>query len=180
MVVPDIAASGLATSSPASGVTHTQRRQISRLGKVSFSILLALGCVSTPAWAKIVADGSAPGKQQPTVINSANGTPQINIQKPSAAGVSHNKYTQFDVDQKGAILNNSHQMTPSQIGGMVMANPWLAKGEAKVILNEVNSRNSSQLNGMLEVAGRKAQIVIANRRGSPVMVADLSTLTAPP
>lgn len=165
MVVPDIAASGLATSSPASGVRHTQRRQISRLGKVSFSILLALGCVSTPAWAKIVADGSAPGKQQPTVINSANGTPQINIQKPSAAGVSHNKYTQFDVDQKGAILNNSHQITPSQIGGMVTANPWLAKGEAKVILNEVNSRNSSQLNGMLEVAGRKAQIVIANPSG---------------
>lgn len=48
---------------------------------------------------------------------------------------------------------------------MVAANPWLAKGEAKVILNEVNSRNPSQLNGMLEVAGRKAQIVIANPSG---------------
>lgn len=116
MVVPDIAASGLATSSPASGVGHAQCRHISRLGTVSFSILLALGCVTTPAWANVVADGSASGNQQPTIINSANGTPQINIQTPSAAGVSHNKYTQFDVDQRGAILNNSHQMTPRSWG----------------------------------------------------------------
>ena len=165
MVVPDIAASGRAASSPSEGVGHTQSRCLSRLGRISFSLLLAMGCVSTPVWAGIVADGSAPGQQQPTIINSANGTPQINIQTPSAAGVSQNKYTQFDIDQKGAILNNSHQMTQTQLGGMVAANPWLAKGEAKVILNEVNSRDPSQLNGMLEVAGRQAQIVIANPAG---------------
>ncbi|WP_336984957.1 hemagglutinin repeat-containing protein [Cedecea sp. USHLN005] len=165
MVVPDIAASGRAASSPSEGVGHTQHRCMSRLGRISFSLLLAMGCVSTPAWADIVADGSAPGQQQPTIINSANGTPQINIQTPSAAGVSQNKYSQFDIDQKGAILNNSHQMTQTQLGGMVAANPWLAKGEAKVILNEVNSRDPSQLNGMLEVAGRQAQIVIANPAG---------------
>ncbi|MCZ5750933.1 filamentous hemagglutinin N-terminal domain-containing protein [Escherichia coli] len=36
------------------------------------------------------------------------------------------------------------------------------KGEARIILNEVNSRNPSQLNGFVEVAGKKAQVVIAN------------------
>lgn len=165
MVVADIAASGLSTSSPTSGVGHTRRHCISPLGRISFSLLLALGCISTPGWARIVADGSAPGQQQPTITHSASGTPQINIQAPSAAGVSHNKYTHFDVDQKGAILNNANKMTQTQLGGMVVANPWLAKGTAKVILNEVNSRNPSQLNGMIEVAGRKAQIVIANPAG---------------
>ncbi|TVM32674.1 filamentous hemagglutinin N-terminal domain-containing protein, partial [Escherichia coli O177] len=39
------------------------------------------------------------------------------------------------------------------------------KGEARIILNEVNSRNPSQLNGFVEVAGKKAQVVIANPAG---------------
>lgn len=34
-----------------------------------------------------------------------------------------------------------------------------------MILNEVNSRDPSQLNGYIEVAGRKAQVVIANPAG---------------
>lgn len=59
-----------------------------------------------------------------------------------AGGVSRNTYTQFDVGQEGAILNNSRNNTQTQIGGWVQGNPWLATGEAKVILNEVNSSNS--------------------------------------
>ncbi|ELJ7526525.1 filamentous hemagglutinin N-terminal domain-containing protein [Salmonella enterica] len=47
----------------------------------------------------------------------------------------------------------------------VTANPWLAKQEARIILNEVNSRNPSQLNGFIEVAGRRAEVVIANPAG---------------
>ncbi|SET27200.1 ESPR-type extended signal peptide-containing protein [Thorsellia anophelis] len=51
--------------------------------------------------ANIVADANAPGNQRPIIIESANGTPQVNIHTPSASGVSHNKYSQFDVNQKG-------------------------------------------------------------------------------
>ncbi|MFS7252086.1 hemagglutinin repeat-containing protein [Rahnella rivi] len=140
-------------------------QRISRLSSLSFSLLLALGCVSLNVQAGIVADCSAPGNQQPTVIGSANGTPQVNIQTPGAGGVSHNKFSQFDVDNQGVILNNSHNNTSTQLGGMVTGNPWLAKKEATVILNEVNSRNPSQLNGYIEVAGKKAQVVIANPSG---------------
>ncbi|MDK9365009.1 hemagglutinin repeat-containing protein [Lelliottia wanjuensis] len=165
MVVADIAASGRGSSGPSSGMGHTLSQHISALSRLNFSLLLALGCVSVSVQAGIVADGSAAGKQQPTVINSANGTPQINIQTPNSNGVSHNKYSQFDIDGKGAILNNSHNATQTQLGGMVNGNPWLAKSEAKIILNEVNSRNPSQLNGVLEVAGKKAQIIIANPAG---------------
>lgn len=165
MVVADIAKSGRASSSPSSGVGRTLSQRISKISLLNFSLLLALGCVSLTSQAGIVADGSAAGNQQPTIINSANGTPQVNIQTPNSQGVSHNKYSQFDVDSKGAILNNSHNATQTQLGGMVNGNPWLAKSEAKIILNEVNSRNPSQLNGVLEVAGKKAQIVIANPAG---------------
>ncbi|MRS92117.1 filamentous hemagglutinin N-terminal domain-containing protein [Enterobacteriaceae bacterium RIT714] len=164
MVVADIARSGRAGSSRAAGIGHTHSRLIGKISAISFSLWLAMGAIQT-AQANIVANTGAPKNQQPTVINSANGTPQVNIQTPSKAGVSRNNYTQFDVSQKGAILNNSHKNTRTQLGGMVSGNPWLAKGEAKVILNEVSSRDPSKLNGMIEVAGKKAQVVIANPSG---------------
>lgn len=164
MVVADIARSGRAGSARSSGIGHTHGRLIGKVSALSFSLWLAMGAVQT-AQAEIVANAGAPKNQQPTVIKSANGTPQVNIQTPSKAGVSRNDYTRFDVDKKGAILNNSHKNVQTNIGGMVAGNPWLAKGEAKVILNEVSSRDPSRLNGMIEVAGKKAQVVIANPAG---------------
>ncbi|WP_244126767.1 filamentous hemagglutinin N-terminal domain-containing protein, partial [Xylella fastidiosa] len=44
-------------------------------------------------------------------------------------------------------------------------NPWLAAGTAKIILNEVNSSTPSQLHGSMEVAGARAQLIIANPSG---------------
>ncbi len=165
MVVADIARSGQGKQ-PRARRIQQKASQICALSAMLFALLSALGCVTVlPAQAQIVANGQAPGNQQPTIIGAANGTPQINIQTPSAGGVSRNNYSQFDVDRKGVILNNSHGNTPTQLGGMVTGNPWLARGEASVILNEVNSRNPSQLNGYVEVAGRKAQVVIANPSG---------------
>ena len=85
--------------------------------------------------AQIVADPTAPGQQRPTVLSAPNGVPLVNIQTPSAAGVSRNVYRQFDVQGNGAILNNSRGNAQTQTGGWVQGNPWLAKGEARVILN---------------------------------------------
>ncbi|SCZ66563.1 hemagglutinin repeat-containing protein, partial [Photorhabdus luminescens] len=164
MVVADIAASGQGST-----VRRRSRRQSSqclcRLTALRLSLLLATGCISLTAQANIVADGQAPGNQQPTILNSANGTPQIDIQTPNAAGISHNTYSQFDIDERGVILNNSHNAVQTQLGGMVAGNPWLAKAEAKIILNEVNSINASKLNGWIEVAGQKADVIIANPAG---------------
>lgn len=58
-------------------------------------MMLLLGWIALPVMAGgIVADGSAPGNQQPTIISSANGTPQVNIQAPNSDGVSRNQYSQ--------------------------------------------------------------------------------------
>ncbi|WP_353887592.1 hemagglutinin repeat-containing protein [uncultured Acinetobacter sp.] len=159
-----------------------------KLNPLNFAVIGCLGALvislpmSTVADTQIIADKSAPTSQQATILNSANGTTQVNIQTPSAGGVSRNTYTQFDVGQEGAILNNSRNNTQTQIGGWVQGNPWLAKGEAKVILNEVNSSNPSQLKGYIEVAGKQAQVVIANPSGlvcdgCGVINADRFTLT---
>ena len=121
--------------------------------------------ISHTAIAQIRSDPSAPGNQRPTVLLAPNGVPLVNIQTPSAAGVSRNTYSQFDVQPNGAILNNSRTDTSTQLGGWVQANPWLATGSARVILNEVNSSNPSHLNGWVEVAGTRAQVVVANPAG---------------
>ena len=140
------------------------------LNPIHFSLMLALGFVflSPSAHAEdmaIRADKSAPGNQQPTVLQTANGLPQVNIQTPSAGGVSRNQYSQFDVAEKGAVLNNARKAAQTQMAGWVQGNPNLARGEAKVILNEVNSANPSRLKGYVEVAGKKADVVIANPSG---------------
>lgn len=113
----------------------------------------------------IRADKSAPGNQQPTILSTANGLLQVNIQTPSAGGVSRNQYSQFDVSERGAVLNNARKAAQTQTAGWVQGNPNLARGEAKVILNEVNSANPSRLKGYVEVAGKKADVVIANPSG---------------
>jgi filamentous hemagglutinin len=121
--------------------------------------------LAVPVHAQIVADPNVSGSQRPTVLQTASGVPQVNIQTPSPAGVSRNTYSQFDVQGAGAILNNSRTNVQSQIGGWVQGNPWLAGGSARVILNEVNSSNPSQLHGYVEVAGQRAEVVIANPAG---------------
>ncbi|EFL9689292.1 filamentous hemagglutinin N-terminal domain-containing protein [Escherichia coli] len=165
MVVADIARSGRAGASPSSRTGYPRRQRICRVTPLAFSLWLASGMVHSVSAAGIVADHGAPGHQQPTITQTASGIPQVNIQTPSAGGVSHNTYSQFDVGNQGVILNNAHNNVQTQLGGMVAGNPWLAKGEARIILNEVNSRNPSQLNGFVEVAGKKAQVVIANPSG---------------
>ena len=141
-----------------------------RLKPLAFSLFCVLGFVafSESAVAEtliIQADKSAPKNQQPIVLQTANGLPQVNIQTPNDKGLSHNKYSQFDIAEKGAVLNNSRTHTQTQLAGMVQGNPYLARGEANVILNEVNSNNPSVMKGYMEVAGKKANVIIANPNG---------------
>jgi filamentous hemagglutinin len=135
-----------------------------RLRDLAVGIAALFGSV-TVADAQVVAYRNAPGNQQPTVLQTGNGVPLVNIQTPSAQGVSRNVYSQFDVDSKGVILNNARNNALTQLGGWVQGNPWLATGTAKVIVNEVNSSNPSYLRGYIEVAGDRAQVILANPSG---------------
>nr|WP_310633351.1 filamentous hemagglutinin N-terminal domain-containing protein [Paraburkholderia sp.] len=109
------------------------------------------------------------GAHAPNVINTANGLPQVNVNRPGGAGVSMNTYSQFDVNQRGAILNNSPTITGTQLGGQINGNPNYGPGQsARIIVNQVNSANPSQFNGPLEVAGQRATVVLANPSGISV------------
>lgn len=134
-------------------------------------LLLALGLatiVASSAYAdstNIVADRNAAANQQAVIINTSNGKTQVNIQSPSVAGVSRNVFSQFDVGQEGALLNNSRVNAQTQLAGWIEGNPYLARGEARVILNEVNSSDPSRLRGYTEIAGGRAELIIANPAG---------------
>ena len=133
------------------------------------SMLLAMSLLwPVGTMAQVVADPAAPGQQRPTVLATSSGALQINIQTPSAAGVSLNQYRQFDTPATATILNNSRVSVQTQSAGWVAANPWLATGSARVIVNQVNSQNPSLLRGTLEVAGQRAEVIIANPAGLQV------------
>ncbi|WP_143757432.1 two-partner secretion domain-containing protein, partial [Burkholderia singularis] len=100
------------------------------------------------------------------VIQTPNGLPQVNIARPSGAGVSVNTYTQFDVQKAGAIVNNSAAMVQTQQAGWINGNPNFGPNDAaRIIVNQVNSPNPSQIRGAIEIAGPRAQFVLANPAG---------------
>lgn len=118
--------------------------------------------------AQIVPNPLALPSQRPQTLVAPNGVPLVNITTPSAGGVSVNHYSQFDVGAPGAILNNSRTPVQSQLGGYIQGNPWLATGPARIIVNQVASSNPSYLNGYIEVAGQRAEVIIANPSGISV------------
>ncbi|SDR45004.1 filamentous hemagglutinin N-terminal domain-containing protein [Pseudovibrio sp. Tun.PSC04-5.I4] len=101
---------------------------------------------------------------RPHVSEAPNGTQTINISTPNSTGVSHDRYTSFDVDD--LILNNSATITDTRLGGWIEGNPNLKPGiEAKSWIGEVIGGNQTQLNGILEVAGERMDVILANEFG---------------
>jgi len=116
----------------------------------------------------IEVDRNAPQHRQAQVGQAANGITLVNIAGPTAGGVSRNDYTNFNVPQHGVILNNSYQMANTSLAGYVPGNTNMMRGSASVIVNEVTSHNPTNMNGFIEVAGRKASVVVANPNGITV------------
>ena len=116
----------------------------------------------------IEVDTNAPHERQATVGQAGNGITLVNVAGPSTGGVSRNDYTNFNVPQNGVILNNSYQMANTKLGGYIPGNPNMMRGSANVIVNEVTSHNPTEMKGFIEVAGRKASVVVANPNGITV------------
>ena len=136
------------------------------------AIWLAAGLFMTStagmAAGPIMPDPKAEARHQPQIEETANGIPLVNITAPSSGGVSRNEYETFNVPDKGAILNNSYTLSKTELAGYVQGNNNMAERPAKIIVNEVTGAGSTSMDGFLEVAGNRADVVIANPNGITV------------
>lgn len=138
--------------------------------KQILSILISLFLVleQTLIAAELTVDTSASKANQAELIKAPSGVPIVNIVTPNSQGLSHNKFSNFNVDQQGLILNNAKTIANTQLAGYISYNPNLTGDNAKLILNEVTGTSKTLLRGYTEVAGVAADVIVANPNGISV------------
>lgn len=105
------------------------------------------------------------GTTNTSIENARNNVPIVNIANPNSTGLSHNKFKDYNVGKQGLILNNSMNVSQNtQLAGYIYGNKNLTSN-AKVILNEVTSTRRSSINGYTEIAGKRADLIMANPNG---------------
>lgn len=175
MVVSEVTKSQNKKAGNSSGKKSPSTESESHSGvNVSYHRLaLAILCCQSMVYTQVQAANSqiqntasnVPAAQRAALLKATNGTPIVNIRTPNSNGLSHNTYNQFDIGSNGAILNNSIGGANTQLAGAIAGNQYLAKNAANTILNEVRSNAPAKFQGNLEIAGQRADVIIASPSG---------------
>ena len=109
-----------------------------------------------------------PNSNHNTKLDTApNGVPIVNISTPNDKGISINEFSEYNIDEKGQVLNNADNYGRSHLAGIISANPNLAPNQAaNLIILQVNGSNRSQIEGYLEALSRqKVDVILSNENG---------------
>ena len=129
-------------------------------------VALLIGLLTMPppqAFAErpLTPDPNAPSNMRPGIDSAPNGVPLVNIVAPNGSGLSHNQYSDFNVNNRGLIFNNALRPSLTQLGGIIAPNTNFTGNSARVILNEVTSTNRSHIEGYMEIGGNRADLILA-------------------
>ena len=125
--------------------------------------ILGLGLLfSIFSFANITVDGST----NVYVEKSNNGIDIINISTPSPKGISHSTFKEFNVSEKGAVINNAKNIARSHIAGLINGNNNIKETRAKLALLDVTGIEESKLKGILEALSKdKLDVILSNPNG---------------
>ncbi|MDO7253328.1 hemagglutinin repeat-containing protein [Helicobacter cappadocius] len=102
----------------------------------------------------------------PSLDKARNNIDIVNISTPNDAGISNNYFKEFNVSKSGLIFNNSKDLiTSTELAGLINGNSHLKDKEASLILNQITGNHISELLGYMEIAGKSADLIIANPNG---------------
>ncbi|NYV27654.1 hypothetical protein HP397_02275 [Streptobacillus felis] len=86
------------------------------------------------------------GKTNVYVEKSNSGVEIINISTPSPKGVSHSTFKEFNVSEKGAVINNAKNIARSRIAGLINGNNNIKDTRAKLALLDVTGLEETKRN----------------------------------
>ncbi|WP_155729855.1 filamentous hemagglutinin N-terminal domain-containing protein, partial [Streptobacillus moniliformis] len=114
------------------------------------------------AFASIKVDG----KNNVYVEKSNNEIDVINIATPSSKGISHSTFTDFNIGEKGAVINNSKNIARSRIAGLINGNKNIKEIRVKLALLDVTGVKESRLSGILEALSKdRLDVILSNPNG---------------
>lgn len=130
-----------------------------------FYLLLVFFISGSFGYDEVIPDRNAPINHRPKITHSHKGNTIVNISAPNENGISFNEYLRFDIPKDGVVLNNSSKKSRTSNGELIRGNRNLINGSADLIVNKINSNRPSFLNGNLEIAGKRADLIMANPSG---------------
>ena len=141
---------------------HLKRYLKNRIRRIEAFIMLLL--FSFNIFAEVVPDPASIGTR---ATKTASGVDQLDIATPNKNGTSYNSLKELQVSEQGLILNNNKDIVVNtKTAGYVARNRNLDNSAAaNLIITEVTGKNRTNINGTVEVAGKRADLVMANRNG---------------
>ncbi|WP_241560821.1 beta strand repeat-containing protein [Bordetella avium] len=98
-----------------------------------------------------------------SAVSNVGSATLININRPDANKASYNQFSNFEA--LGVVLNNATKNTDTKLIGGVKRNEALGGTSANLIILDNIGNAPTKLNGLVEIAGQAADLVMVGKNG---------------